>query len=136
MRNLETSLSLDELIAEATKRYRDLLNSERKTVANYWEFGRVLKSLRPKHVGDWMAFLDKQGWSYSRDQGVQIHNRYDSVKDCQDLTLKEGLDYQATEAPPPQEQMEDNPQPGAKKTEAAPSTEPPERPPNCRLTAA
>ena len=66
MRNLETSLSLDELIAEATKRYRDLLNSERKTVANYWEFGRVLKSLRPKHVGDWMAFLDKQGWSYSR----------------------------------------------------------------------
>jgi hypothetical protein len=98
MQTLENPLSFDEMIAEATTRYHNLLNSERRTVADYWEFGRLLNRLRLLHIGRWMEFLDKQEWNYSRvKRAVRIYRRYKCVEDCLNLTLMDGLDYKESE---------------------------------------
>jgi hypothetical protein len=105
MQTLENPLSFDEMIAEATTRYHDLLNSERRTVADYWEFGRLLNRLRLLHIGRWMEFLDKQEWNYSRvKRAIRIYRRYKCVEDCLNLTLMDGLDYNENPQPEADEQ--------------------------------
>ncbi|MGA2062222.1 MAG: hypothetical protein ABSG67_17195 [Thermoguttaceae bacterium] len=132
MRLLETPTGLDELIAEATNRYRELVSTERQTVTNYWEFGRLLNRIRPNHLGDWMEFLKSQGWCYSRvKRAARIYATYESAKHCQDLTLMDALGYKDTSVLPPRwkcddELQEDTPQPeGEEQPEVLSVVEPP-----------
>ena len=95
------SSDLDSVVAEAANLYRELVQSEQRTVVTYWQFGRLLERLRPQYVGDWMDFLKGQGWSYSRvKRAVRISDRYPRIEDCQDLTLMEALDYKESPESP------------------------------------
>jgi hypothetical protein len=104
---LEKPSGFNDLIAEAANLYRELVQSEQRTVVKYWEFGRRLERLRSQYVGNWMEFLKSQGWSYSRvKRAVRISDRYSRVEDCQDLTLLQALDYKDTpKNPPPTEKV-------------------------------